>query len=74
MIVNRICPLVYPIFYFKECNVNIANILVWIIGFIVYRKFIQIDTVLGSTVPVMIVVSILCLLVNYFKKFINKKL
>ncbi|GKX65048.1 putative hydroxymethylpyrimidine transporter CytX [Inconstantimicrobium mannanitabidum] len=53
-------------------SVNISNIIVWIIGFIVYRKFIQLDTPLGSTVPVMIVVSILCLLVNYFKKIIRK--
>lgn len=52
---------------------NIINIILWIIGFIIYRLFLSVDTIIGSTVPVMIIVSILCILVNGGKKLCSKK-
>lgn len=43
---------------------NILNLVIWCIGFIIYRMFMYADTFLGSTFPVMISISIICILIN----------
>lgn len=43
---------------------NILNLVIWFIGFIIYRMFMYADTFLGSTFPVMISISIICILIN----------
>lgn len=43
---------------------NIVNFLIWVFGFITYRLFMKIDTPVGSTLPVMIITSITCLIIN----------
>lgn len=53
--------------------VNITNLILWVIGFIIYRQFMAIDTVVGSTLPVMIITGVLCILVNGGKKLCSKK-
>lgn len=50
-------------------SLNITNVILWIVGFIIYRRFMTIDTIIGSTVPVMIIISLLAVLV---KKVIRK--
>lgn len=52
---------------------NIINLIIWSIGFIIYRTFMYVDTFLGSTFPVMISISILCILVNGGIKLCSKK-
>jgi len=47
-------------------NFNRANLIVWLAGFILYRVFMNIDTPVGNTLPVMIITAALCLLVNKF--------
>lgn len=51
---------------------NIVNSVLWFVGFIVYRLFLNIDTVLGSTIPVILIVSILCILTNKIKEKVTK--
>lgn len=41
-----------------------TNLLLWLIGFGLYRYFMELETPLGNTVPVMIVVGVLCYIVN----------
>ncbi len=41
-----------------------VNLLVWFIGFIIYRLFMQIDTIVGNTLPVMIITALLCIIAN----------
>ncbi len=41
---------------------DIGNFLIWMIGFILYRLFLRIDTPIGNTLPVMIIVFILCII------------
>lgn len=48
----------------SNINCNIKNLLIWAIGFVIYRVFIQIDTPIGNTFPVMIIVSIICIICN----------
>ncbi|MEG0371360.1 MAG: putative hydroxymethylpyrimidine transporter CytX [Clostridium sp.] len=49
-------------------NFNIINSVIWVIGFILYRVFMNIDTVIGSTIPVIIIISAICILINILKK------
>lgn len=41
-----------------------VNLSLWLIGFILYRVFMRVDTPIGNTLPVMIIVSIICILTN----------
>lgn len=51
---------------YSKKNCNYLNLLVWIIGFILYRMFMQLDTVIGNTLPVMVITALLCVIVNKF--------
>ncbi len=42
---------------------QISNLIVWAIGFIVYRILMRIDLPLGNTLPDMVITILLCLLV-----------
>lgn len=49
--------------------IDIANIIIWVIGFILYRVLMGIDTPIGSTLPDMLITIIICIIVNkLFKK------
>ena len=54
-------------------NINIANLVIWAAGFVLYRLFMSIDTVIGSTVPVMIITSLICIITNKGEKICLKK-
>lgn len=41
-----------------------SNGLLWIIGFVLYIKLISLDTIIGSTLPVMLIIGLLCLIVH----------
>lgn len=43
---------------------SLKNLILWAAGFALYRVFLHLDTPLGSTLPVMILISILCILTN----------
>ena len=43
---------------------NIINLLLWAIGFGIYRVFMNIDTPVGNTLPVMLITAALCLIAN----------
>jgi putative hydroxymethylpyrimidine transporter CytX len=44
--------------------VSVGNLCLWIIGFILYRYFLNVDTPLGSTIPVMVIMMVVCYVVN----------
>lgn len=54
---------------------NITNIIIWVIGFIIYRLSmeIEIDTIVGNTLPVILITGIICLIVDGVKKLCLKK-
>lgn len=52
-------------------SVDSTNLILWGIGFVVYRLFMSINTVLGNTLPVMIITAILCILVNGGKSYVQ---
>ncbi len=45
-------------------SVHVKNLIVWAIGFAVYRLSMQLDTPVGNTLPVMVITGLLCFLVN----------
>lgn len=44
--------------------INLKNTLLWGIGFMLYRWLLSYDTFIGITLPVMVIVAILCLLIH----------
>ena len=45
-------------------TVNIPNMAVWVIGFVVYRFLMHVDMPVGNTLPDMLITIILCLIVD----------
>ncbi|SHJ48471.1 putative hydroxymethylpyrimidine transporter CytX [Hathewaya proteolytica DSM 3090] len=68
--------LITDFFILKKNNskkgIDMTNVCIWIVGFIIYRVFMQVDTFVGSTFPVMIVISLLCIVVNMVGKKLTK--
>ncbi|MPN02230.1 hypothetical protein SDC9_149444 [bioreactor metagenome] len=54
-------------------GINWVNIVLWVAGFVLYRLFMSVDTVIGSTLPVMVIIGIVCILVNGGKNICSKK-
>lgn len=52
-------------------KINVLNTCLWLVGFIIYRVFLHIDTILGSTVPVVFIIIALCFFIN---KLGNRKI
>lgn len=45
-----------------------TNIVLWVVGFTLYRIFMVIYTPLGTTLPVMIIIALLCIMVNKIRR------
>ena len=46
--------------------VHIPNLVIWVIGFVVYRNLMNIDMPLGNTLPDMVITIVICLIVGKF--------
>ena len=49
----------------SEKNFNITNLVVWAVGFVIYRYFMEIQTPIGNTVPVMLITGLLSLVLHW---------
>ena len=56
-----------------KISFNITNLIIWLIGFILYRILMQVDTPVGNTLPDMVITIIICLIVNVVSKAVNKQ-
>lgn len=45
-------------------TLDVKNFIIWAIGFGIYRMFLNIDSIIGSTLPVMIITFLMCVLVD----------
>ncbi|MCI6122067.1 MAG: putative hydroxymethylpyrimidine transporter CytX [Lachnospiraceae bacterium] len=52
--------------------VNVPNMAVWVIGFLAYRVLMNVDMIVGNTLPDMIITIILCLIVNKIVNSVSK--
>jgi len=48
----------------ETCSFNVRNLIIWIIGFVVYRLLMHTDIIVGSTLPDMLLTVALCILAN----------
>lgn len=51
----------------------IENLIVWFIGFLLYRKLMNIDLPIGSTVVDILITIVICVVVGLVKKSVSKK-
>lgn len=47
---------------------DLTNLIVWLIGFIVYRVFMRLDTPVGYTLPAMLIPGVICVIIHKLKK------
>ena len=58
--------------YFR-ISFNILNLIIWLIGFVLYRILMHVDTPVGNTLPDMVITIIICLIVNAVCKAVSKQ-
>jgi putative hydroxymethylpyrimidine transporter CytX len=48
----------------SEKSVSICNMVIWVIGFVIYRVLMNIDIIIGNTLPDMLITVLICLAVG----------
>lgn len=48
----------------EEKKVEVVNVVIWIVGFILYIYLMTVDIIVGNTLPDMVVTIIICVIVN----------
>lgn len=49
-------------------SVDVTNFIIWLIGFIIYRVLLNMNLAIGSTIPVMIITVIICVIADKIRK------
>ena len=52
---------------------DVKNLLIWLVGFVLYRILMKVDTPVGNTLPDMVITIVLCLIVNAVMKAVQKQ-
>ena len=52
---------------------DVKNLLIWLVGFVLYRVLMRVDTPVGNTLPDMVITIVLCLIVNAVMKAVKKQ-
>lgn len=52
----------------EKLSFNVQNLIIWLIGFVVYRLLMKVDIVIGNTLPDMIITIIICVIANKLNK------
>ncbi|HCS10539.1 MAG TPA: putative hydroxymethylpyrimidine transporter CytX, partial [Clostridiales bacterium] len=64
--------LIADFFILKKDNikksVDATNFIIWLIGFLIYRVLLNINLAIGSTIPVMIITVIICVIADKVRK------
>ncbi|WP_313343012.1 putative hydroxymethylpyrimidine transporter CytX [Sedimentibacter sp.] len=69
--------LIADYFILKKDNLNKSvdkvNFIIWLVGFAIYRVLLYVDMVMGSTIPVMFITLIICVITDKIKNktFLN---
>lgn len=51
---------------------SIQNLIIWLIGFVIYRLLMHVDIVVGNTLPDMLITIVICVAVSKIKSKIKK--
>ena len=49
-------------------GISVKNLIIWLLGFVVYRLLMGVDIIVGNTLPDMVITILLCLLAAKFEK------
>lgn len=49
-------------------SVDVTNFVIWLIGFTIYRMILNANIIIGSTIPVMIITVIICIIADKIRK------
>lgn len=49
-------------------SVDVQNMIIWVLGFIIYRILMNVDIVVGNTLPDMAITIVICIVVNIVRK------
>lgn len=52
----------------EKLSFNVQNLVIWLIGFVVYRLLMKVDIVIGNTLPDMIITILICVIANKLNK------
>ena len=52
----------------EKLSFNVQNLIIWLIGFVVYRLLMKVDIVIGNTLPDMLITIIICVIANKLNK------
>lgn len=58
----------------SEKQIEVKNVVIWVIGFALYRILMRYDIIIGNTVPDMLIVMGICVIVSKFAKNRNVNL
>jgi putative hydroxymethylpyrimidine transporter CytX len=53
---------------YSKKQIDWSNLVIWLLGFVLYRMLMQIDTPVGNTLPDMLLTMVLCLIVDKVRK------
>lgn len=48
-----------------EASFNFKNMVIWVAGFVIYRLFMKVETPVGYTLPVMLIIMALCVVIEF---------
>lgn len=51
---------------------SIQNLIIWLIGFVIYRLLMHVDIVVGNTLPDMLITIVICVAVNKIRSKVKK--
>lgn len=52
----------------SEKNVYVTNMVIWALGFVIYRMLMKVDIIVGNTLPDMLITIVLCIIANKLLK------
>ena len=54
------------------CTFCVQNLIIWLVGFILYRLLMTVDIIIGNTLPDMIITVLLCIIVDKIRRRVKK--
>ena len=48
----------------ESCSFHVQNLVIWFVGFLVYRLLMRVDILVGNTLPDMLITILLCIAVS----------
>jgi len=52
----------------RENSFDWRNLIIWVVGFILYRMLMRVDLPVGNTLPDMVITSVICVIVGKIGK------